>query len=83
MRLHIAVNLPGIVNAGLSPADTAALLNWTIATYAGASLPEPFEPFTAEEIVNWRERAPDGVMQLRAEVRRLLNQQGYCLEAYP
>jgi hypothetical protein len=77
------VNVPGIVNASLSPAETAALLNWTITTYAGASLPETFEPFTAEEVVKWRGLAPDDVLQLRAEVRRLLDQQGYSLKAYP
>ena len=77
------VNVPGIVSAQLSPADTAALLNWMIETYGGASLPEDFQPFTAAEVVALRKDAPDDVMRLRATVRELLSERGYRIDAYP
>jgi len=77
------VNVPGIVGAKLSPAETAGLLNWTIETYGGASLPEDFQPFTAEEVAALREQAPDDVMRLRAKVRELLGEKGYTIGAYP
>lgn len=77
------VNVPGIVGAKLSPADTAALLNWMIETYGGASLPENFREFTAEEVMALREDGPDDVMRLRAAVRELLSEKGYTIGAYP
>ena len=77
------VNVPGIVGANLPPSDTAALLNWTIETYGGASLPEDIRAFTAEEVTALREAPPDDVMRLRAKVRELLSEEGYTIGAYP
>lgn len=77
------VNVPGVVNSDLSPGDTAALLNWTVETYAGASLPRPFQPFTAEEVARLREDPPDDVMALRALARALLAEEGYAVDPYP
>jgi hypothetical protein len=77
------VNVPGIHNSGLDETETAELLNWVIATYAGRSLPASFEPFTAAEISRWRAEAPDDVMALRAKVRELLGAQGHAIVPYP
>lgn len=77
------VNVPGIVGSRLPPAETAALLNWMIETYGGASRPKDFQPFTAEEVAALREDAPDDVMRLRAAVRELLSEGGYTIDAYP
>jgi hypothetical protein len=77
------VNVPGVVNSDLNPEDTAALLNWMIETYAGMSRPEPFAPFTAEEVRRWREETPDDVMALRAKARALLAEQGIKVDPYP
>jgi mono/diheme cytochrome c family protein len=77
------VNVPGIVSAQLSPAETASLLNWVIETYGGPSLPEDYRPFTAEEVVALRLEAPDNVMALRESVRGLLRERGYDIGAYP
>lgn len=77
------VNVPGVVNSDLGPEDTAALLNWVVEIYAGASRPEPFARFTAEEVGSWRKQAPDDVMALRARARALLADQGYEVDPYP
>ena len=81
-RRYLA-NVPGIVSAQLSPAETAALLNWVIETYGGASLPEDFRPFTAQDILALRTDAPHDVMRLRESVRGLLSERGYRIDPYP
>ena len=81
-RRYIA-NVPGIRNSGLGPEDTAALLNWIVATYAGPSRPAGFTPFTGDELIAWRKDPPDDVMILRARVRDLLAARGISLEPYP
>lgn len=77
------VNVPGIATAQLGDDETAALLNWVIATFAGTSLPDDFRPFTAEEVAALRRHPPDDVMKLRAEVRELLARRGHAIAAYP
>ena len=77
------VNVPGVLNSGLGAGDTAALLNWMVATYGEASTPADFAPFTGAEVARWRAAAPDDVMVLRAEVRDLLAARGISLDPYP
>ena len=77
------VNVPGVLNSGLGAEDTAALLNWMVATYGEASTPADFAPFTAAEVARWRAAAPDDVMVLRAEVRARLAERGISLDPYP
>lgn len=48
------VQVPGTANSPLDDAETAALLNWMLATYAGASLPDGFTPYTAAEVARHR-----------------------------
>ena len=81
-RRYLA-NVPGIVSAGLSPGETAALLNWLIDTYGGSSLPASYPPFSAAEVVALRKDAPHDVMRLRATARTRLAEQGYDIDAYP
>jgi mono/diheme cytochrome c family protein len=77
------VNVPGIVNSGLSAEETAAILNWMVQTYAGASQPNDFRRFDAREVAELRARRPDDVMKLRAEVQSLLRNQGFEIGVYP
>ncbi len=77
------VNVPGVVNSDLNPEDTAALLNWLVKYYAGASKPESFTPFTAAEVETLRKPPPDDVMALRAKARALLSEQGFEVDPYP
>jgi cytochrome c553 len=77
------VNVPGIVNSGLSAEDTAAILNWIVEIYGGASRPSAFRPFDAREVAELRGQRPDDVLKLRAEVQALLSSQGYEVGVYP
>ena len=77
------VNVPGIVNSGLSVEETAAILNWMVETYGGASRPGDFRRFDAREVAELRARRPHDVMKLRAEVQLLLSKQGFEIGVYP
>ncbi len=48
------VQVPGTANAPLGDADIAALLNWMLSTYARASLPADFRPYSAAEVARLR-----------------------------
>jgi hypothetical protein len=77
------VNVPGIVNSGLSAEETAAILNWMVETYGGASRPSDFRRFDAREVAELRARRPNDVMKLRAEVHSLLRSRGFEIGVYP
>ena len=81
-RRYVA-NIPGVINAELGPEDTAALLNWVVTTYGGASRPEAFEPFTGEEVKRHWSNAPGDIFALRAKARALLAAQGHAIDPYP
>ena len=81
-RRYIA-NVPGIKNSGLSPDDTAALINWLIEVYGEESRPETWTPFTGDEIVAWRKDVPDNVMDLRRTARVDLEFMGFDIGRYP
>ena len=81
-RLYFA-NVPGIVNSGLDSKDTAALLNWVVKIYGGASTPETWTPFAAGEIEALRRQAPADIMAYRKQVQDRLNADGYAIGTYP
>ena len=81
-RRYVA-NVPGIKNSGLSPDDTAALVNWLIETYAGDSRPQSWQPFSGAEIVALRKDPPGDVIRLRAAAREALAAQGHDIGYYP
>jgi hypothetical protein len=81
-RLYL-VNVPGIVNSGLSAEETAAILNWMIDVYGGASRPADFRRFDAGEVAELRAQRPDDVMKLRADVQSLLSKRGFDIGVYP
>jgi len=63
------VRLPNVVSAQIDDAATAALMTWVVQRFGGASLPQDFAPYTADEIAAAR-RAP--LVDLDAERRRVL-----------
>lgn len=81
-RLYFA-NVPGIVNSGLSPDDTAALLNWVVEVFGEKSTPESWTPFNGAEIKALRKAAPADIMAYRKHVQDELDAQGYSIGAYP
>ncbi|MEO8466973.1 MAG: cytochrome C [Gammaproteobacteria bacterium] len=44
------VRVPGVASAPLRDAELAELLNWTLARFDPAHLPDEFHPFTAAEV---------------------------------
>lgn len=81
-RLYFA-NVPGIVNAGLSDDDTAALLNWVVKTYGGDSTPDDWKPFDGAEIKARQAKAPADVIGFRAKVEAELKARGFEIGTYP
>lgn len=81
-RRYVA-NIPGVINAELGPDDTAALLNWVVTTYGGASRPEAFAPFTGEEMKGLWSESPADIFALRAKARALLAAEGHAIDPYP
>ncbi|WP_207759249.1 c-type cytochrome [Sandarakinorhabdus cyanobacteriorum] len=43
------VRVPGVANSTLNDADLAALMNWLVPAM-GPALPQPFKPYTAQEV---------------------------------
>ncbi len=64
--------VPGVAQAPLDDAGVAAVLNWMLARFGGADVPQDFAPYTADEVGRLR-RSPltdvDGVR--RSLVRTL------------
>jgi mono/diheme cytochrome c family protein len=81
-RLYF-VNVPGIVNAALSDAETAALLNWVVTTYGEASEPKEWKRFDTAEIKSLRAKAPADIIAYRKEVEEQLRAEGHEIGAYP
>lgn len=81
-RIYI-VNVPGIVNSGLNAEDTAALLNWVVEVFGGASTPDTWKHFDATEVAALRAKAPPDIMAYRKEVEDRLNAAGFSVGSYP
>ena len=69
------MQIPGLLSAGMSDARAADVTNYILARFAGASLPENFVPYTAEEAKRYRESRPADIpgkrKLLAAELREL------------
>ncbi|MEL7028076.1 MAG: cytochrome C [Pseudomonadota bacterium] len=58
--------VPGVTNAALSDADLADVMNWTLASFDPAGVPDGFKPYTAEDMAAGRARG----LSIRAEEAR-------------
>jgi mono/diheme cytochrome c family protein len=76
-------NVPGVLAAGLSDADTAALFNWLVEVFAGRSMPAAFSRFDAAELRALRAVRPDDPMALREAARQALARRGIAIAPYP
>lgn len=77
------LHVPGVINSGLSEQETAALLNYIMDTYAGASMPEVFVPFTAEEVGTLKAQNVGNVVAYRRKIAAELRAQGFDVADYP
>ncbi|QIB67517.1 cytochrome c, class I [Kineobactrum salinum] len=62
------VRVPGSATSALSDARLAAVLNWMITAFAGDSLEEPLEPYTAAEVGRLRQQPLNEVDHHRARL---------------
>jgi mono/diheme cytochrome c family protein len=63
-RAYLA-QVPGAANSLLTDAELAAVLNWLVAEYAGASMPAKFEPYEVAEVARYRSTRPGDIDALR------------------
>lgn len=78
------INVGGVMSAGLNDRDTARVMNWLMASFAGASLPaEGFRPFDAGEVKRLRQTRPADAVALRREIAARLMAKGIELPNYP
>lgn len=62
------VQVPNVLQAHLSDARLAALLNWMLHEYSGAELPAAFAPYTETEVARARTHRLGSVIDRRREV---------------
>ena len=74
------MQVPGLLNAGLTEGRRAAVTNYVIKTFAGVSLPPDFLPYTTEEARRYRENRPSDIAAKRDELYQQLNGLGYALK---
>lgn len=76
-------HVPGVINSGLSNAELADLMNYIMDLYAGPSLPQPWVPFTADEVAVLRDQDVGNVVAFRRKLAAELAAQGYDVADYP
>lgn len=64
------MQVPGLLNAGLSDARAAAVVTWLVREFAGPSLPPDFTPYTADEARRYREVRPLDIIGTRDRLYR-------------
>ncbi len=48
------VQVPGVAQSGLTDAEIAAVLNWTLLEFSRNELPDDFRPYDAQEVAGYR-----------------------------
>jgi hypothetical protein len=74
------MQIPGLLNAGLPDDRRAAVTNYVVTTFAGASLPPDFQPYTADEAKRFRENKPTDIAAQRRRLYEQLNGLGYAVK---
>ena len=62
------IRVPGVSQSGMNDERLAAVLNWVLTNFNSDSLPDGFEPFTAEEISKARPNVLADPLRARAEI---------------
>lgn len=77
------MHVPGVVNSSLSDGEIAAVMNYVMESYAGASQAADAAPFTADEVATLRAVPVADVVALRREVVAGCTQAGWPVAGYP
>ncbi len=67
------VRVPGAATSALGDADLAEVLNWMILEFGGASVPEDFQPYTADEVGRLRSAPLNEIINYRSQVLAAIN----------
>lgn len=62
------VQVPGVAQSGLSDAEIAAVVNWTLLEFSRNELPEDFQPYTAPEVADYRAGRLIDVLPIRTRL---------------
>ena len=73
------MQIPGLLSAGMSDARRADVTNYILARFAGASLPENFVPYSAEEAKGYRESRPVNIKAKRFKLVNKLSEAGIAM----
>jgi cytochrome c553 len=74
------LQVPGLINAGLADERAAAVTNYVLTQFSGASLPADFQPLSADEARRSRETRPADILTQRHKLYVDLNAMGYALK---
>jgi len=74
------MQVPGLLGVRLPDERAAAVTNWMIREFAGASMPPDFVPYSAGEARQYRESRPADIIGRRDEIYRTLLQQGFVIQ---
>lgn len=77
------MHVPGVISASLSDAEIAAVMNYIVEKWGGESVPDPFEPFTSEEVTRLRAVPVEDVVAFRRRVVEDLSAMGIETAGYP
>lgn len=61
------IRVPGVASAALNDEELAELMNWLVRSFSAAQLPEPFTPYSDEEVGSLRadpERDPEAARRM-------------------
>lgn len=81
-RLYL-MHVPGVTNASLGDAEVAAVMNYVMERFAGASRDPQTAPFTAEEVARLRAEPVADVVALRRTVAAQSTSAGWPVAGYP
>ena len=70
------VQVPGVMNSGLSDLETAQLMNWLLSTISHATVPPGTSPYVAEEIAQYRRTRPVDITASRRLLIEKMNASG-------
>jgi mono/diheme cytochrome c family protein len=73
------MQIPGLLSAGMPDARAADVTNYILTRFAGASLPENFLPYTAEEAKRYRESRPADIPGKRRVLAAELRERGVAI----
>ncbi|WP_237153831.1 c-type cytochrome [Oryzibacter oryziterrae] len=77
------MHVPGVVNANLSNAEIAEVMNYLMKTFGGTSLPKDYHPFDTAEVDKLRAVPVKDIVGLRRDISASLAKQGITTAGYP